>query len=165
MVTKFTITYLLTLQMLHTKFGKDWPSSSWEEVNGRRRSHGRLQPIAISHLSDSGDLKIKRLRLYIISKYLKGTHFIISQDIIHQHGWFYSVFPVPGLLCISCCHDNNNNNGNTMSQSLFHGNQQLYQHLLQNTIKHHQQHWKTRRHGSKHPPKKKQLLWHVSGHL
>ena len=45
--------------MLHTKFGKDWPSSSWEEdVNGRRTTDddGR-QTIAIGHLSDSGDLK------------------------------------------------------------------------------------------------------------
>ena len=24
---------LLTLMMLHTKFGKDWPHSSWEDVN------------------------------------------------------------------------------------------------------------------------------------
>ena len=48
---QFIIFWLLTLHMLHTKFGKDWPNSSWkEDVN-------RCQPIAIGHLSDSGDLK------------------------------------------------------------------------------------------------------------
>ena len=53
---KFTISCFLTLQMLHTIFGKDWPSSSREEdINGRRASQddGR-QPIGIGHLSDSG---------------------------------------------------------------------------------------------------------------
>ena len=36
-VMKFTISWLLSLQMLHTKFGKDWLSNSWEKnVNGRR---------------------------------------------------------------------------------------------------------------------------------
>ena len=30
---KFTICYLLTLQILHTKFGRDWPSSFWADVN------------------------------------------------------------------------------------------------------------------------------------
>ena len=56
---KLTISCLLTLQMLHTKFGKDWPSSSWEEdVNARHTTDddGR-QPIAIGHLSYSADLK------------------------------------------------------------------------------------------------------------
>ena len=59
-VMKFTISCLLTLQMLHTKFGKDWPSSFWgEDVNAQPTTDddGR-QPIAIGHLSDSGDLKI-----------------------------------------------------------------------------------------------------------
>ena len=28
---KLTISCLLTLKMVHTKFGKVWPSSSWEE--------------------------------------------------------------------------------------------------------------------------------------
>ena len=37
-VMKFTSSCLLTLQMLHTKFGKDWPSSFWD-VNGRRTTH------------------------------------------------------------------------------------------------------------------------------
>ena len=37
---KFTVPCLLTLQTLHTKFGYDWPSSSWEENdNGRRTMH------------------------------------------------------------------------------------------------------------------------------
>ena len=35
-IMKFTFFGLLTLQMLHTKYGKDWPSSSWEQdVNER----------------------------------------------------------------------------------------------------------------------------------
>ena len=51
---EYTISYFLTLQMLHTKFGQGWPSSFWEEnVNWQRTKHddGR-QPIAIGHLSD-----------------------------------------------------------------------------------------------------------------
>ena len=63
---KITFSCLFTLQMLHTKFGKYWPSSSWEEdVNGRRTTEDAQrtttdagQSIAIGHLSDSGDLKI-----------------------------------------------------------------------------------------------------------
>ena len=53
-VMNFTISCLLTLQMLHTKFGKDWSSSfSEEDVKGRRTTHDDgSQPIAI--LSDSG---------------------------------------------------------------------------------------------------------------
>ena len=42
-----------------TEFGLDWPSSSWgEDVNRRRTTDddGR-QPIAMGHLSYSGDLK------------------------------------------------------------------------------------------------------------
>ena len=31
-VMKFTKSCLLTLQMLHTKFGKDWPCSSCEKM-------------------------------------------------------------------------------------------------------------------------------------
>ena len=58
-VMKLTISCLLTLQLLHTKFGSYWPSSSSEEdVNARRTTDddGR-QPIAIGHLSYSGELK------------------------------------------------------------------------------------------------------------
>ena len=37
-VTKFTTSGLLPLHMLHTKFGKDWPSSFWgEDVTDNRR--------------------------------------------------------------------------------------------------------------------------------
>ena len=56
---KLTISCLLNLQILYTKFGKDWPSSSLgEDVNARHTTDddGR-QPIAISHLCDSVDLK------------------------------------------------------------------------------------------------------------
>lgn len=45
--------------MLHTKNGNDWPGSFQEEVkNVKLLTHddGR-RPIAIGHLSDSGDLK------------------------------------------------------------------------------------------------------------
>ena len=39
-VMKFTISGLLPLMMLHTKFGKDWPSSFWgEDVNARRKTN------------------------------------------------------------------------------------------------------------------------------
>ena len=55
-VMKFKISCLLTLQMLHTNLVKIGP------VNARSTTDndGR-QPIAIGHLSDSGDLKIKHL--------------------------------------------------------------------------------------------------------
>ena len=46
-VMKFIISCLLTLQMLHTKFGYDWPSSFWvEDVNAWRTTHDgrRLTP-------------------------------------------------------------------------------------------------------------------------
>ena len=52
--------------MLHTKFGWDWSSSSWEEdVNAWRTTQddGR-QPIVIGHLCDSSDLK-KNLLYYV----------------------------------------------------------------------------------------------------
>ena len=41
----FTIVGLLPLQMPHTKFGKDWPSSYWGDVNGRRttKTHDKQQ--------------------------------------------------------------------------------------------------------------------------
>ena len=61
-VMTFTISCLLTIQILHTKFDKYWPNSSWEEdVYARRTTYddGR-QPIARVHLSYKGDLKIKR---------------------------------------------------------------------------------------------------------
>ena len=66
---KFTISGLLPLMMLHTKFGKVGPVVSEEKMlthaarrttnDGRRTTHddGR-QPKAIGHLSDSGDLKM-----------------------------------------------------------------------------------------------------------
>ena len=45
--------------MLHTKFGQDWPSSFWEEVNGRQAmDDDGLEHVAIGHLSHSSDLKI-----------------------------------------------------------------------------------------------------------
>ena len=51
-VMNFTISGLLTLQMLHTKF----------DVNGRQTTdHDGRQPIAIGHLSDSGDLNTYRI--------------------------------------------------------------------------------------------------------
>ena len=97
---KFTISCLLTLQMLHTKFGKDWPSSSWEEdVNARRTTDddGR-QPRAIGHLSDSGDLNIS---LKAFPKYMpyyidfqacltRFTSFYISHHgVVFTKGWSF----------------------------------------------------------------------------
>ena len=52
-VVTFTISCLLPLQMLHTKFGQDWPSGFWEEyVNGWPTLHDGwqwTQPIGIGH--------------------------------------------------------------------------------------------------------------------
>ena len=50
---EFTISCLLTLQMLHNKFGKDWQSFLRRDVNTQQMLHDHgSQPI------DSGDLKI-----------------------------------------------------------------------------------------------------------
>ena len=52
-VMKCSISYLLTLQMLYTKFGQNWPSSSQEEdFNGRRHltpSHSNRSPKSLSY--------------------------------------------------------------------------------------------------------------------
>ena len=53
---KFTISCLLTLQILHTNFGKDWPVVLEKKMLTHEGDSGR-QPIAIGHLSYSGDLK------------------------------------------------------------------------------------------------------------
>ena len=56
---KFTISCLLTIQILHIKFGKDWPLERKMLTYDARRTmdfDGR-QTIAIGHLSDSGYLK------------------------------------------------------------------------------------------------------------
>ena len=59
LVMKFTNFCLLTQQMLHIKFEKDWPSSSREDVKARQTAHkGGCQPITMDYLSDSGDLEI-----------------------------------------------------------------------------------------------------------
>ena len=42
--------------MLHIKFAYDWPSNSWKDARRTADDDGR-QPIAIGHLSDSGDRK------------------------------------------------------------------------------------------------------------
>ena len=42
---KFLISRLLSLQMLHTKFGKDWPSSSCEVGHGRMTNDERRTQI------------------------------------------------------------------------------------------------------------------------
>lgn len=52
---KFRIYVPLPLLMLHRKFGEDWSSSTWEEDEYA----WRRGPMAISHLTYSGDLKIK----------------------------------------------------------------------------------------------------------
>ena len=61
-VTNFTISCLLTPQMLHTKFDIDLPSSSEEELltdDGQCVTHNdERQPIAIGNPRDSGDIEI-----------------------------------------------------------------------------------------------------------
>ena len=64
---KFTISCLLTLQMQHTKFSKDWPSNCREEYVIKRRTmnddgHQTIY-MAKCHLSDSGDIKML-IKLY-----------------------------------------------------------------------------------------------------
>ena len=63
-VMKFTISCVLTLQMLHIKFGYNWTSGSWQEDVIARlvMDDDRRQPIALGHLTDSGD--IKKFSLY-----------------------------------------------------------------------------------------------------
>ena len=53
---KFTISHLLTLQRLHTKFGKDWPYIVLQKKISTYDNDNGCQPIAIGHLSESGDL-------------------------------------------------------------------------------------------------------------
>ena len=55
----FTIPCPLTLHLLDSKYCKDWPCSSCEEnVHARRTTlNDERQPIAMSHLSDTGDRK------------------------------------------------------------------------------------------------------------
>ena len=53
LVLQFTISCLLTLETLHTKFGLNCPSSSWDDVNGWRQT-----PTHIGQLSDLGGPKI-----------------------------------------------------------------------------------------------------------
>ena len=66
-VMKFTI--LFPLQVLHTKFGKDWPSSSWEEDVTRRRERAKMVEADrnIGHLWNSNDPKIIKLLCGLIS--------------------------------------------------------------------------------------------------
>ena len=57
---KFTISCLLALQMLHTKFGKIGLVVLEKKMlthDARRMTDDDGQPIAIGHLSYSGDLK------------------------------------------------------------------------------------------------------------
>ena len=54
---KLKISCLFTLHMLHTKLGKDWPSSSWEDdVNGRRTPHNARRTTTGANPQHSGDL-------------------------------------------------------------------------------------------------------------
>ena len=64
-ILKYTIFCLLTLQMVHTKFGKYLSGSTWkEDVNARQTTHNsrrttddhEREQTAINHLSDSADL-------------------------------------------------------------------------------------------------------------
>ena len=70
-----------TLQMLHTKFGKNWPSSSWEEaVHGwQTMDNDGRQPIAIGHLSDSSDL-IRQWKKVILN---------YNENVFNLHASFY----------------------------------------------------------------------------
>ena len=54
----FTISRLLSI----TKFCKDWPCISLEDVNGRRTTHnnGRQTVAILRHLNDTGDLKMTK---------------------------------------------------------------------------------------------------------
>ena len=103
---------------------------------------------------------LSEIRLESISN-AKIVQSSIIISVIYNDERTYSVRIVPYLILINHCNDNCNN----MSKPLFFSELNLYQQLLQYTIKHHQQYWETRRHGSKHPPEKIQLLWHVPSHV
>ena len=66
--------FFLSLLMLRTKFGQVWPSSSWEDVNGRRTTDDgrrttdddRRQPIEIGHLSHSCELMMLWQKIFFV---------------------------------------------------------------------------------------------------
>ena len=63
--------------MLHTKFGKDWPT-----VFDKMLTDDRHQPIAISHLSNSGDVTnagFEQSNIRVISPWLNFRRKLISR--------------------------------------------------------------------------------------
>ena len=99
-VMKFTICCLLTPQMLHNKFGEDWPRSSWEEdVLRRRRTPTHSNRLSAS---DSGDLKSKANiynwfsdnfvhKLIIINKHV--NNYVKSKStMVHPLFSFFSIY-------------------------------------------------------------------------
>ena len=99
--------------MFHTKYGKDWPSRSREDVNGQWMTHdNRCQLITIGHLTGSGDLKktnnVIYANVYDIYSWtvhvLQETVVIVltypykcqfpSHNTICWHSFFLNLFPI-----------------------------------------------------------------------
>ena len=66
----YEIYNFLTLQLLHTKFGKDTFNSSWKDTNG--------QVIAMGHPSYSGDLKTAHCLWF---QKVLCLHSIVKQEV------------------------------------------------------------------------------------
>ena len=81
---KFTISGHLPLQILHIKFGKDWPNIfEGEDVNWRQTLQTddcEGQSIARGHLSDSGDLKI--LKAILIKKIMRSNTWLVKEEAV-----------------------------------------------------------------------------------
>ena len=82
-VKKFLISCLLTLQMLNSKFDKDWSNSSCEKhVNARLTTDDDGgQPIAVCYQGESGDLII--ILLVVEKAFQKWILVTITKEITH----------------------------------------------------------------------------------
>ena len=88
-----TIPCIFTQQMLHTKFGKGWPSYSWEEnVNGEGTTDYTRRPTPTYS------------KLWITHKHLSSW---IAEEYVYWRQYFRQLYFVFKLLCIqqvSCIH-------------------------------------------------------------
>ena len=94
-VMKFTSSCLINLQMLCTKLGQDWPSSSWkEDVYEGRMTDDRCQPIAIS---DSGDQGISPKTLTLKILHVTNESWALMFEL-----WPQKSYRIIGAYCRNC---------------------------------------------------------------
>ena len=89
-VIKVLISSLLTLQILHTKMVKIGQvvlekKTLTDHARRRTPTHSKRQPIAIGHLSDSVDLKLRIFHLFASSHQMEpitGDFWLLKQNMI-----------------------------------------------------------------------------------